>query len=107
MDDPVPAPPLYVIQPREKLPVRGAAEVGNKAFNLMRMAVAGLPVPPGVVLPVGWCGMRRDDAAIQAALRASLANGVARVEAATGLGFGSPRRPLLLSVRSGAAVSST
>jgi pyruvate,orthophosphate dikinase len=98
-------PALYVILPREKPPARGVTEVGNKAFNLMRMAAAGLPVPPGFVLPVGWCGLARDDAANAEALRTALANGIARVEAATGLGFGSPRRPLLVSVRSGAAVS--
>ena len=35
----------------------------------------------------------------------ALATGIARLEAATGLGFGFARRPLLVSVRSGAAVS--
>ena len=39
------------------------------------------------------------------AFHAALSNGIARVEAATGLGFGSLRRPLLVSVRSGAALS--
>ena len=101
----VDAPPLWSILPREKPPPRGAEEVGNKAFNLMRMASAGLPVPPGFVLPVRWCGLPRDTPANAEALRAALADGIGRVEAATGLGFGSSRRPLLVSVRSGAAVS--
>jgi pyruvate,orthophosphate dikinase len=101
----VDAPPFYSIQARERLPARGAEEVGNKAFNLMRMAAAGLPVPPGFVLPVRWCGLPRDTAANAEALGSALANGIGRVEAATGLGFGSSRRPLLVSVRSGAAVS--
>jgi pyruvate, orthophosphate dikinase len=99
------APPLYVILPGEKLPSGGAQEVGNKAFNLMRMAAAGLPVPPGFVLPAGWCGLRRDTDANAEALRAALAKGIARIEAATRLGFSSARRPLLVSVRSGAALS--
>src|ERR1019366_6197739 len=77
----------------------------NKAFNLMRMAAAGLPVPPGFVLPALWCGLPRDTAANAEALRASLAKGITRVEAATTLNFGSTRRPLLVSVRSGAAFS--
>lgn len=98
-------PPLYVIPPNEKLPAGGPAEVGNKAFNLMRMADAGLPVPPGFVLPAGWCALPRDTDAIADALRAALAKGINHIEAATGLGFGSERRPLLLSVRSGAALS--
>jgi pyruvate,orthophosphate dikinase len=98
-------PPLYVILPNEKLPPGGVAEVGNKAFNLMRMAAAGLPVPPGFVLPALWCGLPRDTAANAEALRASLAKSITRVEAATTLSFGSTRRPLLVSVRSGAAFS--
>jgi pyruvate,orthophosphate dikinase len=98
-------PPLYVILPGEKLPSGGAEEVGNKAFNLMRMAASGLPVPPGFVLPAAWCSLPRDTAANADALRAALAKGIARIEAATRLGFSSARRPLLVSVRSGAALS--
>jgi pyruvate,orthophosphate dikinase len=79
----------------------GAQMVGNKAWNLMRMAQAGLPVPEAFVLPTSWCG--RPDAA--GALPPVLAKGVAELVAATGLEFGGIRRPLLVSVRSGAAVS--
>jgi len=92
---------LCFILPNEALPEGGAAAVGNKAWNLMRLAQAGLPVPPGFVLPTAWCRTSRDPAA----LRQALATGIARLEAATGLGFGLARRPLLVSVRSGAAVS--
>jgi pyruvate,orthophosphate dikinase len=98
-------PPLYVILPAEKLPSGGAQEVGNKAFNLMRMAAAGLPVPPGFVLPAAWCSLPRATEANAEALRTALAQGIGRIEAATQLGFSSARRPLLLSVRSGAALS--
>ena len=98
-------PALYVILPGEKLPSGGVREVGNKAFNLMRMAAAGLPVPPGFVLPAAWCGLPRNTEPNAAALRAALANGIARIEAATQLDFSSARRPLLVSVRSGAALS--
>jgi len=94
-------PGLCFILPGEALPEGGADAVGNKAWNLMRLAQAGLPVPPGFVLPTAWCRMSRDPAA----LRHALAAGIARLEAATGLGFGSARRPLLVAVRSGAAVS--
>ena len=45
--------------------------------------------------------MRRDGTALAAVLD----RGIARLERATGLGFGSSRRPLLISVQSGAAVS--
>ncbi len=90
---------LFVILPGEAQPSAGAAEVGNKAWNLMRLTAAGLAVPPAFVLPTDWC--RRD----HSKLRATLEAGIGRLEAATGLGFGSSRRPLLVSVRSGAPMS--
>lgn len=95
----------YPILPGAALPPGGAQEVGNKAWNLLRMAAAGLPVPPGFVLSTGWCRMRRSGPADDAALTAALAAGIGRLETASGLRFGSPRAPLLVSVRSGAAVS--
>ena len=66
------------------------------------MAQAGLPVPPAFVLPTSWCqrAQRR-----RRLLTQTLAAGIAALETATGLGFGATRRPLLVSVRSGAAVS--
>lgn len=77
--------------------------VGNKAANLMRLAGLGLAVPPAFVLPTNWwCP---DIAAGDAPLRKALADGVAVLEAAAGLTFGGTRRPLLVSVRSGAPVS--
>jgi pyruvate,orthophosphate dikinase len=93
------------ILPGEALPHGGAASVGGKAWNLMRMAHAGLNVPAGFVLPTDWCRDLRSGARTEADLRHGLASGIARLESATGRGFGSARRPLLVSVRSGAAIS--
>jgi pyruvate,orthophosphate dikinase len=92
-----------LVLPGEELPTGGATEIGNKAWNLMRLAAVGLTVPPAFVLPTAW--YRRGVAADDPALRAVLSDGIARLEAASGLGFGSARRPLLVSVRSGAALS--
>lgn len=94
---------FYAIQPGAPQAKVGAEEVGNKAWNLMRLAEAGLPVPPAFVLPTSW--RRRLGSSGETALRRTLAEGVARLEAATGLKYGATRRPLLVSVRSGAAVS--
>jgi len=98
-------PSLYEILPRAAPPKGGALEVGSKAWGLISMAAAGLPVPPAFVLPTPWgeaySGGRADDAGV----RDALASGIASLENAAGLGFGSPRRPLLVSVRSGGAVS--
>ena len=94
---------LYPILPGAAPAKGGAAEVGNKAWNLMLMAQAGLPVPPAFVLPTSWC--RRTKPSDEPLMRGALAAGIARLETATGLAFGAERRPLLVSVRSGAAVS--
>jgi pyruvate,orthophosphate dikinase len=45
----------YAILPGAVLPKWGAAEVGNKAWNLMRLVHANMPVPPAFVLPTTWC----------------------------------------------------
>jgi pyruvate,orthophosphate dikinase len=77
--------------------------LGFKAFNLQRMALLGLPVPPAFVLGTGLC----TSAATRAAgtSEALWGPGLAALERATGLRLGDARRPLLLSVRSGAPVS--
>jgi pyruvate, orthophosphate dikinase len=95
---------LYKILPHSPLPKGGAAEVGNKAWNLMQMTGAGLPVPAAFVLPASF-GCLVLSGADDQELTAALSGGIAALEAATGLGFGIPRHPLLVSVRSGAAVS--
>lgn len=99
----MPARPFYEIAPGA-LPEITPEEVGGKAWGLMRVAAAGLTVPPGFVLPTSWC--RRVRAQVpEAALTAVLSEGVAALEKRSDLSFGSCRRPLLLSVRSGCAVS--
>jgi pyruvate,orthophosphate dikinase len=80
--------------------------MGFKAFNLARVARLGIAVPAAFVL-----GTRRCQEYLAAGGRLSeetrsrIRSGTRRLEESSGLGFGSPRRPLLLSVRSGAAVS--
>jgi len=93
----------YLVAPGVPVAEGGANEVGNKAWNLMLMAQAVLPVPPAFVLPTSWC--HRDLTLQDAQLRQTLGEGVSALEATTGLAFGAARRPLLVSVRSGAAVS--
>ena len=95
---------LYLILPSAALATGGAKEVGNKAWNLMRMAQAGLPVPPAFVLPTSWC--RRDPAGPRTGAAAGTwPKGSPGWRPRPGLAFGAARRPLLVSVRSGAAVS--
>lgn len=81
-------------------------EVGSKAANLARMAALGLPVPPAFVLPIEACaGVADAVGSAEHRLVEALNDGIAYLETATGTRFGDRRRPLLVSVRSGAAVS--
>lgn len=80
-----------------------ARAMGLKAWNLLRMAELGLPVPPAFVIGTRYC----TDVAARAAgaPRALWTLPLGYVEHAAGLILGDSRRPLLLSVRSGAPVS--
>ncbi len=84
-----------------------AAEViGAKAANLAHMAALGLPVPPAFVLPISLCAaIAEGDQRARQKLGEGLTEGIAFLEQATGRAFGDRRRPLLVSVRSGAARS--
>src|ERR1019366_3755386 len=80
--------------------------IGAKAGNLARMAALGLPVPPAFVLPVRLCAaIVNGDADAARELRDGLKEGIAFLESLTGKRFGDRHRPLLVSVRSGAARS--
>jgi pyruvate,water dikinase len=80
--------------------------LGGKGASLKEMTRAGLPVPPGFTLSTAACeryfalGRRWPDG-LEVEVRAALA----RLERDTGRVFGDPAQPLLVSVRSGAAVS--
>jgi len=79
---------------------------GNKAANLSRMAAIGLPVPPAFVVPNNLCaGVNRGERDALAALDRALDDGMRFLEEQTGRRFGDRRRPLLVSVRSGAPYS--
>jgi pyruvate,orthophosphate dikinase len=80
--------------------------IGNKGAGVARMLALGLPVPPAFALPIDECrryhanGGALDDDVWQAVLA-----GLEHLEAQTGRRLGDPDAPLLVSVRSGAAVS--
>ncbi len=79
--------------------------LGGKGANLAVMASElGLPVPPGFTISTETCLAYLSDGwpdELDDEIRAQLG----RIEEAIGRKFGSPRDPLLLSVRSGAAIS--
>ncbi len=79
--------------------------LGGKGAGLAEMANLGLPVPPGFTLSAKLCITYLEAGTFPAALRAEVDRHLKQLEKVTGKGFGDARNPLLVSVRSGAAVS--
>ena len=79
--------------------------LGGKGANLAEMTNLGVPVPPGFTIAADQCVTYLEHQRISDALRVEVAAALTALEAASGKGFGDPVNPLLVSVRSGAAVS--
>jgi len=80
--------------------------LGGKGANLAEMASIGLPVPPGFTITTEVCTAYYENGQkYPADLAAQVRAGLTRIEEAVGNRFGDHRRPLLVSVRSGARVS--
>ncbi len=80
--------------------------LGGKGAGLVGMTKAGLPVPPGFVIPTAVCRAYYEaDRLMPEGLWDEVAAAISQVEAETGKVFGDPNNPLLFSVRSGASVS--
>lgn len=79
--------------------------IGGKAWSIARMRGLGLSVPPAFVITAEACTAFLGSGALPAGLDAQIDAGVAWLEARSECAFGDGPRPLLVSVRSGAAVS--
>ena len=80
--------------------------LGGKGANLAEMNGLGLPVPPGFTITTAVCNhCQAHDGAYPEGLEQEVDGALAAVEAMTATAFGDPVRPLLVSVRSGAAAS--
>ncbi|MGW5107028.1 pyruvate, phosphate dikinase [Nocardia sp. NPDC004123] len=80
-------------------------KIGGKAWSIDHMRALGLQVPPAFVITTdGWADYTRRGA-IADEIWAQVLDGIAMIERGTGRRFGSAERPLLVSVRSGAAIS--
>ncbi len=79
--------------------------LGGKGANLAEMTNLGVPVPPGFTLASDACIAYLRDSAVPSELRDEVALAMHRLEEVTGKTFGDSRNALLVSVRSGAAVS--
>ncbi|MFQ5499465.1 MAG: pyruvate, phosphate dikinase [Candidatus Zixiibacteriota bacterium] len=80
--------------------------LGGKGANLAEMSRAGIPVPPGFTLTTEVCRLFYDNnLEVPKAIDKDLSSAVSRLDRLAGKELGDPSDPLLLSVRSGAAVS--
>ncbi|HET7275260.1 MAG TPA: pyruvate, phosphate dikinase [Longimicrobiaceae bacterium] len=79
--------------------------LGGKGANLAEMTRIGVPVPPGFTITTEACKHYLRDRSYPPDLRAQVEEDLRRTEAAAGKTFGGTTNPLLVSVRSGAAVS--
>jgi len=79
--------------------------LGGKGANLAEMTNLGVPVPPGFTVAASECVAYLDHGGISEALRGEVQQALAQLEQASGKRFGDASNPLLVSVRSGAAVS--
>lgn len=84
----------------------GKRLLGGKGAGLAEMTRLGLPVPPGFVITTEVCNQFYESGgALPPGLMEKVGAAMARVEALTGKRFGDLENPLLVSVRSGAAIS--
>jgi pyruvate, orthophosphate dikinase len=80
--------------------------LGGKGAGLAEMTNAGLPVPPGFTITTEACNAYyAAGKQLPPGLWDDVLAHMAALEQETGKGFGDPRDPLLVSVRSGAAFS--
>src|SRR5213594_2749918 len=80
--------------------------LGGKGAGIAEMTNAGLPVPPGFTITTEACNAYfASGKKFPPRLWEQVEQALARVEKSTGKKLGDPRNPLLVSVRSGAAMS--
>ncbi|MCC7322874.1 MAG: pyruvate, phosphate dikinase [Gemmatimonadaceae bacterium] len=81
------------------------AVLGGKGANLAEMTNLGVPVPPGFTITCATCMEFLAAGTRATGLEDEVAQNITKLEETTGRGFGDARNPLLVSVRSGGAVS--
>jgi pyruvate, orthophosphate dikinase len=83
----------------------GRELLGGKGIGLAEMTQLGVPVPAGFTITTDACRAYMRDGGFPAGLDEEIEDQIARLEEKAGKRFGDPDDPLLVSVRSGAAVS--
>src|SRR3954451_4094234 len=83
----------------------GRELLGGKGIGLAEMTRLGVPVPAGFTITTDACRGYMREGGLPAGLEDEVSAHIARLEERTGKRFGDHDDPLLVSVRSGAAVS--
>ncbi|HEX6617698.1 MAG TPA: pyruvate, phosphate dikinase [Gemmatimonadales bacterium] len=106
MSGPYPQPLVYFFgQGRADGTAAMKDVLGGKGAGLAEMTTIGIPVPPGFTIASSLCLAYLESRQFPKRLQLQVEQALHRVEAATGKQFGDRDNPLLVSVRSGAAVS--
>ncbi len=79
--------------------------LGGKGAGLAEMTNAGIPVPPGFTITTEVCNFYRETGKIPAEAQRQIDEHLALLEERMESTLGAGQRPLLVSVRSGAAIS--
>ncbi len=102
--------PEFVISPiyNETPTLDNQVFLGSKAYFLKKLSLNGFPIPPGFVITTEI--FRRINSilkvpSLNAEIDEMILQQIGELEKMSGLKFGNPDKPLLLSVRSGAAIS--
>jgi pyruvate,orthophosphate dikinase len=96
--------PRYVY-PFDKGDGKNKMLLGGKGANLAEMTQIGLNVPPGFTITTEACLDYLEHNQFPLGLMDEVQSAVRDIERETGKGFGSAKNPLLVSVRSGSAMS--
>jgi pyruvate,orthophosphate dikinase len=80
--------------------------LGGKGANLAEMTNLGIPVPPGFTITTEVCeAYQKSGNKCPKGLNKEIDNNITQLEKKMDLSLGNPDKPLLISVRSGAAIS--
>jgi pyruvate,orthophosphate dikinase len=80
-------------------------QLGGKGANLCEMTQIGINVPPGFVITTKACLDYLQEDQLPTGLMATVEDEIRKLESAAGKTFGKGPDPLLVSVRSGSAIS--
>lgn len=84
---------------------KNKALLGGKGANLCEMTQIGLNVPPGFVITTETCLLYQQKQQLPDTLMAEVRQQITQIETMSGRKFGAADNPLLVSVRSGSAIS--